>query len=140
MRLIEEIVKNSFLVIASLNPYLVYFVVGLLSFLECAAFLGLFVPGETFVVLAGILASKHIIEIRILLLVVLICAFLGDVVGFLIGRKYGFSFLEKFKRNRFLPSSYIEKTKEFFDRYGAKTMVIARFVGFLRAAAPFLSG
>ncbi|MCX7831685.1 MAG: phosphatase PAP2 family protein, partial [Actinobacteria bacterium] len=47
---------------------------------------------------------------------------------------------EKFKRNRFLPSSYIEKTKEFFDRYGAKTMVIARFVGFLRAAAPFLSG
>lgn len=140
MQFIENIANQIVLFLAAFDPSLIYFLIGILAFLECAAFLGVFVPGETLVVLGGILASNKILEVKVLFIVVFISAFLGDIVGYFWGKKYGLTFFNTVSRAKLVPQEYFVKTREFFDRYGAKTVAIARFVGFLRAVAPFLAG
>lgn len=138
--MLENAFKTFFLSIIQLNPLLIYFLVGLLTYLECAAFLGFLVPGETFLVLSGVIASQGVIEITNLVVLVVFTSFFGDVTGFVIGRRFGKSVFSFLSKRNLLPPSYVEATERFFQRYGAKTMVFARFVGFLRAAAPFLAG
>jgi undecaprenyl-diphosphatase len=121
-------------------PAVIYFLVGLLAFLECAALLGTVVPGETFVILAGLLSSKKIIDVNILFQVVFVSAVLGDAFGFFLGRRFGLSLFNKVRRYLRIPEEYLSETQKFFEKYGVKTVVIARFVGFLRAATPFLAG
>lgn len=138
--MLENAFKSFFLSIIQLNPLLIYFIVGLLTYLECAAFLGFLVPGETFLVLSGVIASQGVIEIRNLIVLVVITSFLGDLTGFIVGRRFGRKVFSLLSKRNLMPESYVEATERFFGRFGARTMVFARFVGFLRAAAPFLAG
>lgn len=139
MQILDEFIRNLFLFVVSLSPYFVYVLVSLLAYLECAAFVGIFVPGETFVILAGILASQKIIHLTALIPLVTLSAFLGDVTGFFVGRRYSSELLKRLNLSGAF-REYFEMARGFFDRYGAKTMLVARFVGFLRAVAPFLAG
>lgn len=118
----------------------IYVITALLAYLECSAFLGVLAPGETFVAFAGFLASRGLLELKVLIPVVVFAAVLGDATGYLLGRIYGRQFLYGTHRFLRIPEAYIDNAEAFFNRHGGKTMLFARFIGFLRALAPFLSG
>jgi undecaprenyl-diphosphatase len=112
----------------------------LLAYLECAAFLGVFVPGETFVILAGILASKGLLEINLLIPIVGIAAHIGDISGYYLGKKFGFAILDRAIRLKLILPDHLNQASEFLKRYGSKTIIVARFIGFLWATFFLLGG
>jgi len=125
-----------------------YYVVFIATFLETSAFVGLLVPGETTVVLAGFFASKGDLDpgtaIYIQLLKVMgfaaAGAFLGDTTGYIIGR-YGVTRLaSKMGRFFFVREREMEKVRYYIDKHGGKTIFFGRFTSFLRAFAPFVAG
>jgi undecaprenyl-diphosphatase len=120
--------------------WLIYAATALLAYLECAAFVGLVAPGESFVSLAGFLASRGQVKLAVLFPIVIVSAILGDITGYLLGRKYGEAFFTSSHRILKVPPELIASAHDFFQRHGGKTMLIARFVGFLRSIAPFLAG
>jgi membrane protein DedA with SNARE-associated domain/membrane-associated phospholipid phosphatase len=117
-----------------------YLVVFLLPFLESAAFTGLLVPGETVVVLAGFLSSQGYLDLGDCLVVISLAVVLGDTVGYTLGKAIGRGYFEHHKRLLFLKEKHLQKTEEYFDRHGGKTIFLARFTHFLRAMAPFVAG
>ncbi|WP_320670998.1 DedA family protein [Patulibacter defluvii] len=117
-----------------------YLIVGVLAFLETGAFVGLLAPGETFVILAGVLAGEGTLGYVELLTVVWICAFSGDMASFFLGRKLGRSFLEQHGPRFKITADRLSQVEGFFDKHGGKAVVIGRFLGFVRAVAPFVLG
>jgi undecaprenyl-diphosphatase len=117
-----------------------YLLVGLLAFLETGAFVGLVAPGETFVILGGVLAGEGTLGYGSLLAVVWACAFLGDVASFGLGRRLGRSFLERHGPKVKITPDRLQHVEGFLERHGGKAIVIGRFIGFVRAVAPFILG
>lgn len=109
-------------------------------FLETSAMIGLVVPGETTVLLAGALASQGVFDIGDLLAVVCLGAVLGDTGGYLLGRKLGREFLLVHGRRFFIKPHHVARAEGFFERHGGKTVLFGRWVGFLRSLAPFIAG
>ncbi len=109
-------------------------------FLETSAMIGLLVPGETTVLLAGALAAQGVFDIWDLLAVVCIGAALGDTGGYLLGRKLGREFLLVHGRRFFIKRQHVERAESFFQKHGGKTVLFGRWVGFLRSLAPFIAG
>jgi undecaprenyl-diphosphatase len=117
-----------------------YLLVGVLAFLETGAAIGLVAPGELAVVIGGIAAGQGHIEIAWLILLVWGCAFAGDTASFLLGRRLGRDFLIKHGPKAKLTPERIEQVEGFFARHGGKTILIGRFIGLVRALAPFVAG
>lgn len=117
-----------------------YLIIFLGAFLESAALLGLIVPGETMVVIAGILASQGYFDLGDCLIVVTLGALLGDSTGFLLGRNTGREYFDRHRRLFFLKKKHLDKVDSYFQKHGGKTVFFGRFVGFLRALAPFTAG
>lgn len=117
-----------------------YVVVFLGAALESAAFLGLLVPGESLVIVSGVLAAAGLFELPTLIAAVSAGAVIGDSIGYELGRRLGRPWLLRrgarlgFRRER------IAAVDEFFTRHGGKAVLIGRFIGFLRALAPFVAG
>jgi membrane protein DedA with SNARE-associated domain len=117
-----------------------YAVVFLGAALESAAFLGLLVPGESLVIVSGVLAAAGLFELPALIGVVSAGAVVGDSIGYELGRRLGRPWLLRrgarvgFRRDR------IAAVDAFFERHGGKAVLIGRFIGFLRALAPFVAG
>ncbi|MHB8869943.1 MAG: phosphatase PAP2 family protein [Thermoleophilia bacterium] len=109
-------------------------------FLETSAMIGLLVPGETTVLLAGALASQGVLDIGDLAAVVCVGAVLGDSAGYLLGRRLGRDFLLRHGRLFRIKPHLIERTEGFFGRHGGKTILFGRWVGFLRSLGPFIAG
>ncbi len=109
-------------------------------FLETSAMVGLLVPGETTVILAGALASQGVLDLGDLVVVVCVAAVLGDTVGYLLGRRLGRDFLLRHGRIFRIKPRHVERTEGFFERHGGKTVLFGRWVGFLRSLAPFIAG
>ncbi|MHB0980832.1 MAG: phosphatase PAP2 family protein [Thermoleophilia bacterium] len=109
-------------------------------FLETSAMIGLLVPGETTVLLAGALASQGVLDIGDLVAVVCVAAVLGDSVGYLLGRRLGRDFLLRHSRLFRIKPHHVERTEGFFIRHGGKTILFGRWVGFLRSLGPFIAG
>jgi len=117
-----------------------YLIVGVLAFAETGAFIGLIAPGETFVILGGVLAGEGTLDYVVLLAIVWLCAFTGDLVSFLLGRRLGRVFLVKHGPRFKITPDRLEKVEAFFTRHGGKAVLIGRFIGFVRAVAPFVLG
>jgi membrane protein DedA with SNARE-associated domain/membrane-associated phospholipid phosphatase len=117
-----------------------YLIIFIAAFLESSAFTGLLVPGESVVVLSGFLASQGYLEIGDCLWVVSLGAVLGDSVGYSLGRIIGRGYFESHKRLLFLKEKHLRKVDAYFQQHGGKTIFFGRFVGFLRAMAPFAAG
>jgi membrane protein DedA with SNARE-associated domain/membrane-associated phospholipid phosphatase len=117
-----------------------YLIIFTAAFLESSAFMGFLVPGESVVVLSGFLASQGYLEIGDLLWVVILGAVLGDSVGYGLGKTIGRGYFERHKRLLLLKEKHIQKVDAYFQRHGGKTIFFGRFVGFLRAMAPFAAG
>ncbi|MGX6448973.1 VTT domain-containing protein [Patulibacter sp. S7RM1-6] len=117
-----------------------YLIVGVLAFLETGAFVGLVAPGETFVILGGVLAGEGTLAYGTLLAVVWACAFAGDLASFWLGRRLGRAFLVKHGSKVKITPDRLEHVEGFLERHGGKAIVIGRFIGFVRAVAPFILG
>ena len=123
----------------ALGPW-TYALVGLLAFLETGAFIGLVAPGETVVIAGGVIAGQGEIQILLLIGLVWVCAVLGDTTSFYIGRRLGRGFLEKHGPRVKITHERLEQVEGYFDRYGGRTILIGRFIGLVRALAPFIAG
>lgn len=117
-----------------------YAIVGVLAFLETGAFVGLVAPGETFVILGGVLAGEGTLSYGTLLAVVWTAAFGGDTASFALGRKLGRGFLVRHGPRVKITEERLAKTEAFLEKHGGKAIVIGRFLGFIRAVAPFILG
>jgi membrane-associated protein len=109
-------------------------------FVESGLLVGFLLPGDSLLFTAGLLSANGTLpDLWVLLVTIPIAAIAGDQVGYAIGRKAGPSV---FKRpdSRFFREEYVERSREFFDRYGARTIVIARFVPIVRTLAPVMAG
>src|SRR4051794_19480680 len=117
-----------------------YVLVGAMAFLETGAFVGFIAPGEFTVILGGVVAAEGTISIVPLIGIVWICAILGDSVSFLIGHKVGRQFLLKHGPKLRITEERFSQVEDCFDHQGGKTIVIGRFIGFVRPLAPFIAG
>ncbi|MGN6577047.1 MAG: DedA family protein [Nocardioides sp.] len=115
-----------------------YVVIGLLVFVEAAIFVGFVVPGETAVLLGGLLASTGHLSLWLLLGLVVGAGVLGDSVGFEVGRRLGprLGELRPLRRHR----NRIEAARGYLRRRGGRAVVLGRFTAFLRAMMPALAG
>ena len=117
-----------------------YGVVGLLAFLETGAFIGLVAPGETAIIAGGVVAGQGEIDVVVLLLLVWACAVAGDSFSYLLGRKLGRGFLLRHGPRVQITEERLARVEAFFERRGGLTILIGRFIGIVRAIAPFVAG
>jgi membrane protein DedA with SNARE-associated domain len=117
-----------------------YALVGALAFLETGAFVGLIAPGETAVVLGGVVAADGGVDLAPMLLIVWFAAAAGDFASFMLGRRLGRRFLVARGPRLGVTAPRLERVDAFFERHGAKAILIGRFIGIVRAVAPFLAG
>jgi membrane-associated protein len=108
-------------------------------FIETGLFVGFFLPGDSLLVTAGVLAGAGQINIGWLLAPAILCAIAGDQLGYLIGRKAGASL---YRRNdsRFFKKKHLQRAHEFYEKHGAKAIIIARFVPIIRTFCPPVAG
>lgn len=117
-----------------------YLLVGMMAFLETAFFVGLVAPGEFSMVLGGVLAGEGAISVYVLIGIVWASAFAGDSVSFLLGRKLGRGFIIKHGSRVRITRERLAQVEQYFARHGGKTILIGRFIGIVRALAPFTAG
>jgi membrane protein DedA with SNARE-associated domain len=123
--------------VLGLHGWLAYLVVGGLCFGEASFFLGFVLPGETAVVLGGVLASFHHVSLAGILGLVVICAVVGDSVGYEVGRRFGHVLLDR------LPAKLrrgAEEGRVFLQRRGGPAVFAGRFVALFRAVIPGVAG
>jgi membrane protein DedA with SNARE-associated domain len=130
--LIEDIAK-------ALGPW-TYALVAVMAFLETGAFVGLVAPGETVVMAGGVIAGQGEIQLLPLIGLVWVCAVLGDTTSFYIGRRLGRRFLERHGPRFKITEERLQQVESYFGRHGGKTILIGRFIGLVRALAPFIAG
>jgi len=115
--------------------YLILFVI---IFCETGLVVMPYLPGDSLLFVAGAMAGSGYLNIEILLISLFAAAVIGDTVNYWIGNTAGMKVLEK--NYSLVRREHLEKTKEYFTRYGGVTIVIARFIPFIRTFAPFLAG
>jgi membrane protein DedA with SNARE-associated domain len=123
----------------ALGPW-TYLLVAVMAFCETGAFIGLIAPGETVILVGGLVAGQGQINIFVLIAIVWFCAVLGDVTSFVLGRRLGREFLVKHGPRFKITEDRLHTVERFFDRHGGKAILIGRFVGLIRAVAPFIAG
>lgn len=117
-----------------------YPIVGAFAFLETGAFVGLIAPGETVVVIAGAIAGQGATSVVLTIGVVWLAAFLGDTCSFFLGQRLGRGWvLEHGPKLRITPERFAQ-VESYFAKHGGKTILIGRFIGLVRALAPFVAG
>jgi undecaprenyl-diphosphatase len=117
-----------------------YLLVGVFAFAETGAFVGLVVPGETVMLLGGAVAGQGAINLYILIGVAWFAAWAGDTTSFFIGRRLGRGFVLNHGPRFGVSHERFEQVEDYFDRHGGKTIFIGRFIGLVRAFAPFIAG
>ncbi len=108
-------------------------------FAESGLFFGFFLPGDSLLFSAGLLAATGIFNVWELAVLLSLGAILGDSVGFWFGKKVGPKIFSR-EDSGFFRKSHVEKTKKFYEKYGSRTIVLARFVPIVRTFAPILAG
>lgn len=116
-----------------------YILLFIIIFCETGLVVTPFLPGDSLLFAAGAFASLGSLNIAVLFLVLGIAAVLGDTVNYLIGKTIGSKLYQK-ENLRFIKKEYLDKTREFYERHGRKTIIIARFIPIIRTFAPFVAG
>jgi len=114
-----------------------YVIVGFLAFAEAALLVGFFIPGETAVVIGGVLAGLGAVNLEVMMVVVVVCAIVGDSVGFEVGKRAGPYLLE---RRPLKGNAAVRRTMGMLEHYGGPAVFLGRFVAFARALIPGLAG
>lgn len=128
-----------------LDPEVIIEAFGLLAvlvivFVESGLLVGFFLPGDSLLFTAGLLSATGTLPpLWVLLITIPVAAIAGDQVGYLIGRKAGPAIFNR-PDSRFFHHEHVDRANEFFDRYGGRTIVLARFVPIVRTFAPVAAG
>ncbi|MBI3458767.1 DedA family protein [Candidatus Azambacteria bacterium] len=131
-----EFLNSSLSFISQLGPW-VYGLIFWAAFLESMVFIGVVIPGASLIVLAGFLSSQGYLKIDLLILSTTLGAVLGDSLSYYLGTK-GIHFFHN--ENKLLKAEHLDRGREFFDKYGSKSIFGARFIAPLRAIVPFVAG
>ncbi len=116
-----------------------YFLLFLIIFCETGLVLTPFLPGDSLLFLIGTFVAKGDFDFVLVTTLLTFAAILGDAVNYYIGSLFGRRVFTSGKV-RFLKLEYLDRTEKFFDKYGAKTIIIARFIPVVRTYAPFVAG
>ena len=111
----------------------------LIIFAETGLLIGFFLPGDSLLFTGGILASQGNLNIAVIAIGCFLAAVIGDQVGYTIGYRAGPPLFRR-PDSRIFKQRYVDRTKEFFDKHGPKTILLARFVPVVRTFAPVLAG
>ncbi len=117
-----------------------YLLVGALAYLETGAFVGFIAPGETAVIVGGLVAGQGQISLFVLIAIVWACAVAGDLTSFTLGRRLGRGWLLRHGERLKITEERLQTVEGFFERRGGATILVGRFIGFVRPLAPFLAG
>ena len=123
----------------SLSGVLAYALVGTLAFTEAALFIGLVLPGETALLLGGVLASQGRMSLPVLLAVAVVAAIAGDSVGYEVGRRFGPA-LKAGRLGRMIGDQRWARAEAYVSRRGGSAVFLGRWVGLLRALVPAVAG
>ncbi|HEY0050365.1 MAG TPA: VTT domain-containing protein [Pyrinomonadaceae bacterium] len=108
-------------------------------FAETGLAIGFFLPGDSLLVVAGLFAAAGKLDLWVLLITLFIAAVVGDAVGYYSGKKMGKAIFNRPKSRLFNPN-HLKKAHAFYEKYGGKTIIIARFVPIVRTFAPIVAG
>lgn len=121
----------------------VYVILFAIIFVETGIVIMPFLPGDSLLFATGMLAARFPDQLNIMYVIVimLVAAVLGDACNYAIGKYFGHKFLKiKIFGKQFVKQEHIDKTHQFYEKYGSKTIIIARFVPIVRTLAPFVGG
>ena len=116
-----------------------YLGIAILIFAESGILLGVFFPGDSLLFVAGLLSAGGLFSIVPLVAIVVIAAILGDSTGYWFGAKVGEAIFAR-EDSRFFKREYVTRTQKFFDTYGGRAIILARFVPIVRTITPVLAG
>lgn len=116
-----------------------YVALVLIVFAETGLLFGFFLPGDSLLVTAGLAAATGALDIGMLNALLIPAAIIGDAVGYAFGKRSGNRIMRK-PSTRFFKRKHLEKSREFYERHGPRTIIIARFVPVIRTFAPVVAG
>lgn len=144
-----ELVKALFDILMHLDTHLdlvirsygtwTYGILFLIIFLETGLVVTPFLPGDSLLFAGGTFAALGSLDVRWLILSLSVAAIAGDTVNYWIGYTVGAKVFHK-EKSRFLNKEYLYRTHRFYERYGGKTIILARFIPIIRTFAPFVAG
>ena len=108
-------------------------------FVETGFFVGFFLPGDSLLVTAGIFSAAGVIPLKWLLLPVVLCAIVGDQIGYWIGRSAGAALYRR-EDSFFFQRSHLQRAHDFYEKYGGRAVILARFVPIVRTFCPPVAG
>ena len=111
----------------------------LIIFVETGLFVGFFLPGDSLLVTAGIFAGQNVLPLRWLLIPGILCAIVGDQLGYWIGRSAGTALYRR-EDSLFFRRSHLQRAHEFYEKYGGRAVILARFVPIVRTFCPPVAG
>ncbi len=118
---------------------LTYVILFLIVFAETGLVIIPFLPGDSLLFVVGTLAGSGFLNIWISYFTLLAAAIVGDTVNYWVGHHLGARVFSK-ENSKLFNKAYLEKTREFYDKYGGKTIILARFLPIIRTFAPFVAG
>lgn len=135
---------NFFLACIHLDPIAMiqtgsYLGLAFLVFAESGLLIGIFLPGDSLLFAAGLLAASGFFVLGPLMMIVIVAAIVGDSIGYWFGSEVG-EMIFKRKDSRFFKQEYLKRTELFYRKYGGRAVVLARFVPIVRTLAPILAG
>ena len=116
-----------------------YLIVFLIVFCETGLVVTPFLPGDSLLFVLGAFAAMGMLDIWIVAILLTLAAILGDSVNYLVGHKLS-PRVFRHEEIKFIKREYLERTQRFYEKYGGKTIIIARFVPIIRTFAPFMAG
>lgn len=116
-----------------------YVLLFVIVFTETGLFVGFFLPGDSLLITAGLVASAGVLDVWLVNALLIVAAVTGDSTGYAIGARIGPRLFTRERSLLFNPR-HVERTRQFYARHGAKTIVIARFVPMVRTFAPVVAG
>ena len=122
-----------------LSGWLGYSALSGVVFAETGLLLGFFLPGDSLLFTVGVVAGAGLLNIALISAALMGAAMIGDSTGFFLGRHTGPRIFTR-KDSLFFKQEYVTRTKHFYQRYGGKTIIFARFVPVIRTFAPFMAG
>lgn len=121
------------------TPFFIYVVMGAIVFIETGILIAFFLPGDSILFAAGLIAAtRDDTNIVFLVTIIFIAAFLGDQVGYVLGRKYGRAYLEKRSSPRI--ERMVKRSEDFYEKYGWSAVILARFYPWIRTFMPPIAG
>lgn len=136
----EEAVINFLLTNGELFGAIGLIVVGISSLFESTPFLGLIIPAQTILIVAGFFSNMSQISFWHLFLFAVLGSLIGDIISFYLGKRFGVSILEKYGFRFLVKKEYIDRTKQLLDEHLGKTLFLGRISSIPRSMAPYLSG